>query len=97
MLQRVITIARHPLLRSTSSALTIFLYSLPRTARKSEDQFAFQVVPSCEFKSSCWILTTSHTLKIFTWESFSNSLVSTGEVDISGTADILLLKRQRAL
>lgn len=35
----------------------------------------------------------SPTLKIFTRESLSNSLVSTGEVDIDRTTDILLLQK----
>ena len=46
----------------------------------SEDGFA--LYPKC--------FTAAQTLKIFTRESFSNSLVSTREVDIDWTTDILL-------
>ena len=49
----------------------------------SEDGFAF----------NSGFCTAAQTLKIFTRESFSNSLVSTGEVDIDRTTDILLLQK----
>lgn len=49
----------------------------------SEDAFA--LYPS--------VFTAALTLKIFTRESFSNSLVSTREVDIDRTTDILLLQK----
>jgi len=74
---------RHPLLKWTSFILVFLLCGVSGTAPCQGKRFC--VVP--------WCFTAAHTLKIFTRESFSKSLVSTGEVDVDRTTDTLLLQK----